>query len=145
MKVGEPQSIDIPYPALTPMMFPCPQPALDSDSAMVGVFRVLQMSVVVEAIGDTLEIVAQADRRAAEEQQMATAVVRSAAHHTASRSIPAVLVDPAAVVAVVLRFPRFSLYRRYIFTFKTVYAASWLRLCIALNERFLQLRVSSIP
>jgi hypothetical protein len=137
------------------MMFPYRQPVPGSDSATVGVFRVLQMPVVVEAVGDTAAVVAvaaadkpamvaQVDRQAVEEQQMATAAGRPAAHHIASRSIPAVLVDPAAVVAVVLRFPRYSLYR-YIFTCKTFYTASWLRLCMALYERLLQLRVSSIP
>jgi hypothetical protein len=99
-------------------MFPYRQPVPGSDSATVGVFRVLQMLVVVEAVGDTVPVVAvantpamvaQVDRQAAEEQQMEAAVVCPAAHHIASRSIPAVLVDPAAVVAVVLRFPRYSL------------------------------------
>ena len=94
-------------------MSPYRQPAPGSDSATVGVFRVLPMPVVVEAeaAGDAVAAVtvAQVDRQAAEEQQMATAVGCSAAHHIASRSIPAALVDPVAVVAVVLRFPRYSL------------------------------------
>lgn len=108
-------------------MSPYRQPAPGSDSATVGAFRVLPMPVVVEAVGDTAAVVAadksamvaQVDRPAAEEQQMATAVGRPVAHHIASRSIPAALVDPVTVVAVVLRFPRSSLYK-YIFTFKTV-------------------------
>lgn len=115
MRAEEPQSIDIPYPALILMMFPYRQPAPDSDPATVGVCCVFPMPAVV-GVGNTAPVVvaamvAQADRQVAEVQQMATAVGRPAAHRIASRSIPAALVAPVAVVAVVLRFPRYSLYR----------------------------------
>lgn len=129
MKAGELQSIDIPCPVPVPTSFPYQQPVPGSDLATVGVYHVLQRAavaapaVVVVVAADTWEIVAQVDRLAAEEPQRVTAVVyvaRSAAHRIASHSNPAV---PAAEVAVVLRFPRYSLYR-YIFTFSEFDAAS---------------------
>ena len=73
-------------------------------------------------MADMPEIVVQVDISAAvEHQSVVEPVAQTALHHIASHSIPVALASSAeAEVAVVLRFPLFSLYCS---TFKTIIAA----------------------
>lgn len=80
------------------------------------------MVAVVGVAADISEIVVQVDIPAAVEQQsVVEPVAQAALHHIASHSIPVALAGFAeAAVAVVLRFPLFSL---YCYTFNTFIAA----------------------
>ncbi|HEV7235224.1 MAG TPA: hypothetical protein VGN15_03520 [Ktedonobacteraceae bacterium] len=97
---------------------------------------------VVGVAADISEIVVQVDIPAAVEQQsVVEPVAQAALHHIASHSIPVALAGFAeAEVAVVLRFPLFSL---YCYTFNTSIAAC-VR-CYSLFSTACGFALSSIP
>lgn len=93
------------------MMFPYQRPA--PGTAWITACVVPQHHVEATAVAaDMPEIVVQVDIPAAVEQQsVVEPVAQAALHHIASHSIPVALAGFAeAEVAVVLRFPLFSLY-----------------------------------
>ncbi len=108
---------------------------------------VVQVDILAAAeaagVADTLEIVVQVDISAAVEHQSVVELVAQTALHIASHSIPFALAGSAeAEVAVVLRFPLFSL---YCYTFKTFIAACNRRYSHFSNNTAHGFALSSIP